>query len=144
MRRFANAELELVLPVEVAERLDVLALASQPGIPQHRTAALALGLCWPRFRRFHRYSGDALAYSALVERVVLVEQKQSFAAMMVVAREALELVLSNLPAIEGAKDFTKPPDDGIAAPGGSWSGDSSSSSAPGESTQAGSESSTPT
>ena len=72
MIRVANAELVLVLPVSYCERIDLLT-ALQEGLPHHRIAAAALGLCWPRVRRKIPYSGKVSEYGAKVVDTLLVE-----------------------------------------------------------------------
>jgi hypothetical protein len=71
-RRLAGADLVLEVPKSLAERWDVVILGNRPGC-EERAHALALGLCWPRFRRRHPYRGDALGYSTLVIDTLLNE-----------------------------------------------------------------------
>jgi hypothetical protein len=70
--RVANAELVLVLPLSYCERIDLLT-ALQEGIPHHRIAAAALGLCWPRVRRKIPYGGKVSEYGAKVVDTLLTE-----------------------------------------------------------------------
>ena len=70
--RVANAELVLVLPSSYCERIDLLT-ALQDGLPHHRIAAAALGLCWPRVRRKIPYVGKVADYGAKVLDALLAE-----------------------------------------------------------------------
>lgn len=101
-RRIANADLELVQPKSFAERLDVLALLSD-GAANHRVAAAALGLCWPRLRRKVKYGGRVLEFAGQVIDL-LSEEGATFDEIMEAGAEALELIASaHFPSGDGVK-----------------------------------------
>lgn len=102
-KRLAGADLVLVTPPSLAERWDV-ALAAQSDGAQHRATAAALGLCWPRFRRTHPYSGNALAYGGVVIDALLAEGA-SFSEIAAASVEAIRICLDGLVPVEGAERF---------------------------------------
>lgn len=112
---------ELTVPASIAERWDVLILSGAEGCG-FRAAAAALGLCWPRFRRRHPYGGNALRYGGEVLDT-LASEGYSLSEISVAADVAAGLIADNLPRIEGAADFSKPPvaQDGTPSGGGSTS-----------------------
>jgi hypothetical protein len=109
--------LPLKAPSSLAERWDIAILTSDPTLT-HRAGAAALGLCWEKFRRFHRYNGRALDYSTTVLDTLL-GQGYKFSDIAVAGQRALVLCMDGLVAVEGAETFSEPPAAGSTAGGAS-------------------------
>lgn len=105
----------LQAPGSIAERWDVV-LASQSNGAQHRALAAALGLCWPRFRRRHPYTNNALTYGGHVLDTLLGEGAQ-LGEILAAGREALELCVSGLVEVEGERTFSETPAAGATTGG---------------------------
>jgi hypothetical protein len=115
-RRLAGADLVLEVPRSLAERWDVAILYSHPGA-ETRACAAALGLCWRRFRARKPYPGNALQYGGTVVDTLLGEGA-SMGEILAAAAEAYALCVTGLVSVEGAADFSAPPDAQAGPPSG--------------------------
>lgn len=99
--------MEIVRPTSIAERWDVMLIASESST-HPRACAAALGLCWPRLRRRLPYRGDALKYGGDVIDL-LVGEGASWKDVVALGSEALAMLAEGLVAVEGAEGFSTPP-----------------------------------
>jgi hypothetical protein len=106
-RKLAGADLVLRKPASIAARWDVAITAGMEGC-RPRALAAALGMCWPRFHRRYPYQGNALAYGGHVIDT-LTKEGASFGEILAAGAEASELCVADLPAVDGAADFSEPP-----------------------------------
>lgn len=105
--RVGSLDVDLMTPVSLAERYEVLGAEGQ-GVAPTRIFALALALCWPRLRRElqregHRYDGRPADFGG---RVLdhLLGNGVPFAEIVTAGRQALELCARDLPGLEVPKD----------------------------------------
>lgn len=93
-RRLAGAPLDLRAPKSLAEVWDIAKAGQRDGC-EDRAYALALGLCWPRFRIRYPFGGDPLAYAGRVIDVLLGEGA-TYWEIMTAGQEATALALTKL------------------------------------------------